>query len=224
MSRQLKITCISDLHGELPELSGGDLLIIAGDLTGSDLFIQYQFFFQWLEYQKYKTIIYIGGNHDGMIEKGLINFSSIHDIRYLQDSMTIWEDIKIWGAPWTPTFFNWHFMKDRGEDIKKKWDLIPKDTEILITHGPSYGILDYTEFSSKGKFAGCEELRTVVEELPDLKLHVFGHIHEGYGNLVLKRTPKDLLCVNASVMNAEYDMVNPPININYCKNKGAYVI
>lgn len=209
------IDCISDLHGFLPELSGGDLLIIAGDLTARDELHQYEKFVQWMQYQKYKTIIWIGGNHDGMIEKRLIRFSSIHNIIYLEDSMTIVNDLKIWGSPWTPTFYNWHFMKDRGTAIKEKWDLITEDIDILITHGPPYGILDKVFMSSKaniGNHAGCVDLREAIERIQP-KLHVFGHVHEGYGQMTLKCTPRDIKCVNASIMNENYEPVNKPIRI-----------
>jgi len=33
----MEITCVSDLHGYYPELPGGDLLIVAGDLIARDL-------------------------------------------------------------------------------------------------------------------------------------------------------------------------------------------
>jgi len=106
-------------------------------------------------------------------------------------------------------------MKNRGADIKEMWDLIPEDIDILVTHGPPFGILDQVKYSNKaqdGKFAGCEELRTAIERIQP-KLHVFGHVHEGYGKLILKCTPRDVICVNASIMDEEYHPVNLPIRI-----------
>ncbi len=209
------IDCISDLHGFYPPLEGGDLLIIAGDLTARDSIFEHYQFFQWMEHQKYKTVIYIAGNHDGFIEKKLNINETTHDIRYLEDSMTIVDDLKVWGSPWTPTFYDWHFMKNRGAQIKEKWDLIPDDIDILITHGPPYGILDKVKYSSRGnKFghAGCAELRIALERIQP-RLHVFGHIHEGYGLVTLKCTPRDVLCVNCAIMDENYHPTNKPIRI-----------
>jgi len=99
-------------------------------------------------------------------------------------------------------------MKDRGEDIKKMWDLIPDDTEILITHGPPFGIQDQVE--SREKFVGCEELRNAIDNrLKKLKLHVFGHVHKGYGKVEVC----GVIHVNASIMNEDYEPVNKPIRI-----------
>ncbi len=85
----------------------------------------------------------------------------------------------------------------------------------MITHGPPYSIQDLVKDSSKDNkyiFAGCEELRNAVERIQP-RLHVFGHVHEGYGQCVLKCTPRDILCVNASIMNENYEPVNKPIRI-----------
>src|SRR4029079_3696104 len=106
--------------------------------------------------QDYKKKIVIGGNHDGLIAGGRWEFARPEGFDYLRDSGTIYKKLKIYGSPWTPTFLDWHFMKERGAEIKKKWDSIPYGTDILVTHGPPFGIQDKTK---EGNFAGCEELR-----------------------------------------------------------------
>ncbi len=207
------IDCISDLHGFEPELQGGDVLIVAGDLTARDTEDQHNLFQDWLDAQQYKKKIVIAGNHDGFLEKNgfAINYNEMKPINYLEDTSTKFQGLYIWGSPWTPTFCNWHFMKDRGEDIKKMWDMIPDDVDILITHGPPHGILDKCESSTRGdrfKHAGCEELRKKLDVLKP-KLHVFGHIHAGYGMESINGTTY----VNCSIMNEDYRPVNKPIRI-----------
>lgn len=46
-----------------------------------------------------------------------------------------------------------------------------------MTHGPPFGIGDDTGSGH----AGCEDLLRRVSQLPNLKLHIFGHIHESPG-------------------------------------------
>lgn len=204
------IDCISDLHGIQPKLEGGDLLIVAGDITARDTSSEHIYFTQWLVEQPYKKIVMIAGNHDGLMKNWEPQLTD--NLSYLVDSGCVYQGFKIWGSPWTPTFYNWHFMKDRGEDIKKKWDLIPDDTEILITHGPPFGILDNVRSplrSYKDGHAGCEDLLQTLDRLKHLKLHVFGHIHEGYGQIIRN----GVLHVNASIMNRDYRPENTPIRI-----------
>lgn len=223
------IDIISDLHGFHPELPGGDLLILAGDYTARDSISEWCDFFAWLSKQNYQKKILIAGNHDGLFNCGFPKtqkeadqlkevqefLGEKPDFEYLCDSATAFCGLKIWGSPWTPTFCDWYFMKDRGDEIKEKWDLIPSDTDILITHGPPFGILDkvkYSRKSNKDSYAGCEELRLAVERIQP-RCHVFGHVHEGYGMVLLKCTPRDILCVNASIMDENYNPVNKPIRI-----------
>lgn len=215
------IDCISDLHGFFPELTGGDLLIIAGDLTARDEHEQYTAFNRWVNNQSYDLKIVISGNHDGRMvttdERHLAHVYC-HNAMYLCDSGCEFQGLKIWGSPWTPTFCNWHFMKDRGEQIRKMWDLIPSDVDILITHGPPYGILDKVDLSSRGnkfKYAGCEELRNKLDSgAIKPKLHVFGHIHACGGKQMILKTPgHDILCVNAAIMDEEYRPTNQPVRV-----------
>lgn len=219
------IDLVSDLHGCKPALHGGDLLIVAGDLTARDTEKEYHKFDDWLWGLPYKKKIFIAGNHDGILTKELprkynISFGESHKekFEYLCDSGTEYAGLKIWGSPWTPTFCNWHFMLDRGAPIKAKWDLIPVDTDILITHGPMWGVLDtvYPLPSAKIDHLGCYDLRDAIEKIRP-RLHVCGHIHGGHGTLTLKHPDSNhnTFCVNASIMDEDYNPVNKPIRVIY---------
>lgn len=206
------IDCVSDLHGYFPSLSGGDLLIVAGDLTGFSIVSEYIAFNTWLSAQDYKMKVVIAGNHDCFLQNNRVSIRAFNAV-YLLDSGCEFEGLKIWGSPWTPTFGRWYFMKDRGTPIKEKWDLIPADTDILVTHGPPFGILDQVNVPMRGRnkddFVGCEDLRETVFRIKP-KLHVFGHIHEQGGQQV------DLVMtkfVNASIMDRDYNPANQPVRI-----------
>lgn len=214
------IDCISDLHGYQPILRGGDLLIIAGDMTARDRPKEWVDFYTWLKKQSYDQIVYVAGNHDGLLESSCSDEDSrgigIQDefppcnCEYLRDNCFIYKDLKIYGMPWTPMFCNWHFMKDR-EGMREMVSKIPEDVDILITHGPSYGILDQCpDFFEPDqlKHGGCYELYKKLKSLKQLKLHVFGHIHEGYGV-----HQDDYLSINASIMDGNYNPTNKPIRV-----------
>lgn len=86
--------------------------------------------------------------------------------------------INIFGSPWQPEHINMAFNLPRGEALRQKWSEIPDNTDVLITHTPPYGILDSLE---DGTHVGCEELLEAVAERVKPRVHVFGHIHECYG-------------------------------------------
>jgi len=225
------IDCISDLHGETPRLEGGDLLIVAGDMTARDEIPGWKRFFDWFKAQDYRKKIYIGGNHDVLLSQCLSSEQArIMDLfdestefaEYLCDSSTDFEGLKIWGAPWTWRFFGINpdctaFTFQSRNDLKEKWELIPDDTDILVTHGPPNGILDKSEYSER---FGCNHLTNAVMKLPNLKLHVFGHIHEGHGQTKEYQgrwdsEPTELmhLSVNCAHMDGYYNPVNKPIRV-----------
>lgn len=213
VKRKIKITAISDLHGEYPETEGGDLLIVAGDLTAMDREHEYGYFRDWLETQNYEHKVFIAGNHDGLIEQtSLLMNDEWKDYKYLQDSGVELYGLKIWGSPWTPTFYNWHFMLPRGAALREKWNMIPSDTDILVTHGPPLGIGDYTK-GRREKKIGCEELLAAIERVKP-KVHIFGHIHSGQGMFILKHqdgSGDKTLCLNVAYMDEDYEPVNSPI-------------
>jgi Icc-related predicted phosphoesterase len=172
---------------------------------------QYFAFEEWLIAQDYKHKVLIAGNHDGFI-RSMHAPVMIGDAHYLEDSGVEIEGLKIWGSPWTPEFCNWYFMKPRGEQIAEKWAQIPDDTNILVTHGPAYGILDYVS-NRKLKRHGCEDLYKRLGGLKELKLHVFGHIHGGYGHLTRLQDFPGTQFVNCAHMDEDYKAVNKPIRV-----------
>ena len=217
-----RITFISDTHTKHDKvngfLTGGDILVHAGDLTGRGYITEIENFMKWYDnINNYDTKVFIAGNHDFGFEndnekvKGLL--TGYKTIEYLQDDLLmVGEDydtmIKIWGTPWQPEFHNWAFNLPRGEKLKEKWDMIPVNTDILITHGPPFGKLDYVPYDSVN--VGCEELMKRVEEIKP-KIHVFGHIHEGYGYVFDGNTHY----INAAVLNGRYEFRNKPITVDW---------
>jgi predicted phosphodiesterase len=209
-SEQLIIDCISDTHGlhKRLQLPGGDLLIHAGDCSSGEELEPVLEFLDWLQEQNYAYRVLIAGNHDyqfELIPEHLEEECKKRGIILLNDSGCVIEGIKIWGSPIQPWFGDWAFNRQRGPEIRKHWDLIPTDTEILITHGPPYGILDdVMKNSGANKLVGCEDLsRRIVQT--QVKLHVFGHIHENGGHAVLEgRT-----YVNASTVGERFRFRDP---------------
>jgi len=220
----MKITFISDTHTKHRQLDlpGGDLLIHAGDIMNSGYSsYEIQDFCKWFEAQDYDVCAFIAGNHDRMFENEPEKVAEIvnsYGVDYMQDSGFEYglfpdEMVKIYGSPWQPEFCNWAFnLPRRGDGLMAKWGAIPKDTDILITHGPPQGHLDISGPPHNVGDLGCELLRVKVDEQPP-KIHVFGHIHGSYGYKFHNGTH----FINASVLNERYDQVNEPMTIDWNK-------
>jgi len=218
----MKITFISDTHTKHKQLDlpGGDLLIHAGDIMNSGYEKRdIHEFCKWFEAQDYEHKIFIAGNHDRMFENHPLESNTIvnnYDVTYLQDEqLDLWDEedqqLVIYGTPWQPEFCNWAFNLPRaGKELEEKWNVIPKDTDILITHGPPQGHLDISGPPHNEGNLGCELLRVKVDEQPP-KIHVFGHIHGSYGYKFHNGTH----FINASVLNERYDQVNQPMTIDW---------
>lgn len=203
----MKIVTISDTHGKHHQLDlpSGDLLIHAGDISSRGRILEVQDFLEWFQAQDFRHKIFIAGNHDFFFERATeeeIEAIIPNNITYLNDSGVEIEGIQIWGSPITPWFFNWAFNRFRGAAIEEHWRLIPDTTDILITHGPPYGILDTT---ATGKMAGCEQLGKMID-LIQPKMSIFGHIHEARGIYKNDYT----YFVNTAVLNLDYKLVHPP--------------
>jgi len=210
------ITFISDTHtkhkhvtGELP---GGDILIHCGDISNRGYMNEIKDFLEWFDGIKgYEHKIFIAGNHDfGFQDNPNLCAKLLQDyptVTYLEDSSVIVDGIKIYGSPWQPRFYNWAFNVDRGWDIAQKWEKIPQDTDILITHGPLHGILDSTY---TGQRVGCEDLYKKVMEIKP-KVHCSGHIHYDYG----MKEIDGMTFINACCLGEDYMYQNGPITLDF---------
>lgn len=207
----MRIVAISDTHGEHASFTHAipdcDLLIHAGDFMISGERVQEIVSFNdWLGKLPSKKAVVIAGNHDLIFEKKREAASRLlTNAIYLEDSGATVEGLRIWGSPVQPRFYDWAFNRNRGADIKRHWDLIPPRTDVLVTHGPPYGIRDQSEATSHG----CDQLLIAVERIKP-RLHVFGHIHSGHGTEMKNGTE----FVNAAVLNEAYAPAYLPVVID----------
>ncbi len=212
----MRIVTISDTHTQhwsvkIPD--EGDIIIHAGDLSYQGTEDEIETFLKWYSDLDYGIKILVAGNHDWGFEKEPEYFEQMckdYGITYLNDSSITYQGIKIWGSPVQPEFFDWAFNRSikkdmypyhsRNKFIGPHWDKIPEDVDILITHGPPYGILDETRAGDK---VGCKILLEKVEKIRPA-MHIFGHIHEVRGVQVSGEGKMPITYVNASSVDARY--------------------
>jgi Icc-related predicted phosphoesterase len=220
----MRIVVISDTHNQhrkvrLPE---GDILIHAGDFTvsgGGNYDIPViQDFNAWLGEQPHSHKVVVPGNHDRYFEDfPLAARELITNAKFVQDEAFEIEGLKMYGSPWTPTFPRgnryWKFNKDRGYSIWQQWQKIPSGLDVLITHGPLQGVLDFVG----GEHVGDEMLYREVVLRAKPKIHVFGHIHPGYG----QNSYGGIQFYNASQCDDAYRIWNEPWVIDYGKEAEA---
>jgi len=219
----MRIVLVSDTHGlhDSLRIPDGDVLIHAGDLTASGRPEELAVAAKWLDSLPHHYKIVVAGNHDLLFERSPSLAKEIMrgaGATYLQDSGTRIEGLSAYGSPWQPEFMHWAFNVSRGE-LSRYWDQIPCGLDLLITHGPPYGILDQkvpaamrknASWEQEEPFAGsdhvgCEELLAAVQRVKP-RVHVFGHIHGGYGTARDESTT----FYNASLCNERYEPINAP--------------
>jgi Icc-related predicted phosphoesterase len=243
----MKIVHISDTHGYrfhqnlvIPEC---DVLIHSGDYsdwigTINDLTA----FLIWFEAQPAKVKIFVAGNHDCILDKEWVNkrgdvvarmlanqqrmdaleIIQKYDVKYLNNTEYVYQGVKFWGSPYSPTFgHDWAFNADKGSKIQKIWAKIPSDVNVLITHTPVYGFLDtvtdkYMKEGETDYHKGCKDLLEVIKKrLFSLKLHCGGHIHDDVG-VVLKHvsaTRRVLFSNGAIIANDATQLITNPLTI-----------
>jgi len=207
----MKIVCISDTHNKHAaiKIPPGDLIIHAGDFTEAGTRAETLNFLNWFSSLPHTHKILVAGNHDFFLEKNTNSLNEIipANIHYLQDSGVCINNINFWGAPFTRGNGSWAFNKKTGEEIREHWDLIPGNTNFLITHSPPFRILD--ELDNK-KHIGCDKLRLRVKEI-NPAYHIFGHNHNDYG---IERTAGTVF-VNSSSLDDTYRVINSPLVIHH---------
>jgi predicted phosphohydrolase len=162
-------------------------LVHAGDLTQSGSLSEVQKTLDWLNTFPHTHKVVVAGNHDLFLDgttttadhdsQGALKWGSLI---YLQDTNTSLtfpggRRLKVYGSPWTRKQGNWAFQYPRGED---RWsNTIPDDIDVLVTHSPPRFYLDLDGFGDENLLNELWRVRP--------RVHVFGHIHAGYGQDVL---------------------------------------
>lgn len=210
-----RIVAISDTHGGHHDikLPAGDILVHCGDFCTNGVLPDTLAFLNWFNMHPHKHKVFVAGNHDWIFEKspGVVQglLKQFPEIHYLQDNGVELEGLKFWGSPIQPTFYNWAFNRNRGSEIKWHWDKIPEGTDVLITHGPPYGICDeaYRRGFDTTEHTGCRDLFDATLRIAP-KLHLFGHIH--YSGQTSYVAPKTTYA-NVSMMNEAYLIWGKPM-------------
>ncbi len=204
----MKILCMSDLHGNLPVIKERvDVVIVAGDIcptSNHSSVFQIDWingnFESWAQSLPCREVLVIAGNHDFALEQRQDRIQT-RNYRYLQDSSAHFGGLHFYGTPWQPIFFHWAFNLTEPQ-LAEKFAMIPMDTDILISHGPPFGICDVV----KSEYSGSKSLASRIGQLR-LKAVVCGHIHEGYGEGYIGKTR----IVNCSLLNGQYQLANKPV-------------
>jgi len=204
----VRVAAISDLHGFLPEIPPCDVLLIAGDvcpLEDHGLDFQEEWltgaFSEWLRGLAAVRVVGIAGNHDFVAEARPALMRGL-PWTYLCDDTVEVGALRIHGSPWTPTFMNWAFMLDEA-DLDGVWAVIPSDVDVLLTHGPPFG---HGDLAVHGLHVGSRTLAARLPQLERLRLHAFGHIHEGWGSRDIEG---GTTIANVSYVDFDYRPVQP---------------
>ena len=191
----MRILHISDTHNKhhlLRNLPDADIIVHSGDISENGTDDEVLDFLNWFCDLDYPHKIFVAGNHDLCLDGEQIE-GLPENCHYLCNSGIEIEEMKFWGIPY---FLSNELNGNTAQLIAK----IPQKTDILITHRPPYGVLDFEE---GGNF-GCIDLLQVVPKIRP-KYHLFGHVHAGYGIEKSQHTT----FVNAALMRKN-KIVNEP--------------
>jgi hypothetical protein len=218
----MRLVAFADSHQFHDELvvPGGDVVISAGDVGRAGDFDEIERFLDWFAALPHAHRLLIPGNHDGCLEDPAVRErlrERYPSVQILVDAGVTRGDCTFWGAPWTPEFHDWAFMKPRGAALAERWALIPPGLDVLVTHGPPQRVLDDVasyrfgnadlDLSDDDRYAGCADLRERVRVVRP-RVHLFGHIHTQRGTLV--DHDDGVVFVNCTTSEGEH----PPVVID----------
>lgn len=181
-----------------------DVLICCGDFSNDKK--SFWDFIKWFSSFNIKNKIIIGGNHDHYMSENYMTLEKTLlelDIICLNNQHIIINDIKFFGTPhFSMPYYNAHYKTPF--EMEKIYDLIDKDTNILLTHTPPHKILDSVLDGAKSCYTGDIHLYDKIDELNHLKCHIFGHIHENHGSIVINNK----IFYNVSILNYHQKKLN----------------
>jgi Icc-related predicted phosphoesterase len=211
-----KFCCISDTHSShnLVNVEPCDFVVHAGDAFRNSDIDKAAEFINWFAGLPAKYKILVGGNHDRFISKKPDEFRELiaNKIIYLENSGIGIEGIRFWGSPsvkWCGPYR--HFTFKNVSEEQTIFEKIPTNIDVLVTHSPPYGILDFVP--DNNDVDNCLGSKVLLEKIHEIKpkYHIFGHIHQSYGTFRNNHT----FFVNACLVNDGEEPVNMPVYFDY---------
>lgn len=215
----MRIVAISDVHTKWKELKipECDVLISAGDYSYRGESEIVEAFHAWLYKQPANNIISVQGNHELWVERNFEKAKEIAErvcpgVHFIEEGPIEINGVKFWCSAFTPWFYDWAYNVQRGSEIDEHWKKIPEDTNILITHGPPFDVLDVVYFpdGTPKDNVGCWNLKARIKQIkPDI--HIFGHIHNSHG----QKHEDGISYFNVCICDEMYIPSNPITVIDY---------
>lgn len=211
----MRVACIGDQHGQLDfTIPDCDLILHAGDICPdwriNSALNQLNWlntkFKDWMEKQPQVPWVATWGNHDWV---GYANIGPTLPWNLLVEKEITVNDLKIYGTPFSKQFYNWAFMGEEGE-LDGRFARIPYGLDILLVHGPAYGLCDDTV---EGDLTGSQALLKHIKRVKP-KIVVCGHIHEARGQDELVHTDgTKTMIYNVSSVDELYDLYLNPVTM-----------
>ena len=220
----MRLVILSDTHAQPLSkwvIPAGDVLIHAGDFCqGRTVPLDaVRTFNDEMAALPHEHKLLVGGNHDWPLQlEAEAARAMLTAVTYLEDGGVTINGVRFYGSPWQPDYRFWAFnLPRRCLELKAKWAAVPDDTDVLITHSPAFGILDWSRSSQEN--VGCELLRRRLETFSP-KLHIFGHVHESRGHEENNGT----IHVNAASVDIDYEPVNTPVVVDLDETTGKVTV
>ena len=214
----MNVVVISDTHSRerkiewfknKENINKVNTVIHCGDFSHSEK--TFWSFLKWYSELEIDNKILIAGNHDEYVRdigyEKMKEICSAYHVNYLQDSGIEIDGIKFWGSPMSNEYGSWAFMANDFE-LDQYWQKIPLDTNVLITHGPAYGVGDYVfQDNIQDNHVGSRTLEIRIRELKNLKYHFVGHIHDSKNKIYQN---EHFITYNACIMDFFFKPTGQP--------------
>lgn len=224
----MRMLALSDLHGHLCDVSTlptADVAVIAGDITPvareyyggtpSGRYTQSVWllhtFLPWVETLPVQHVVFTWGNHDHVGEYVDLlprSFYPAHVHLLVNESITL-DGVSFHGVPQTPRFHDWAFNDDDTLDaLGQRWKQIPDGTDVVISHGPPYGVCDTVRPRSTRRLGSRTQKEWLVSDAPNCpRVLICGHIHGAGGTSALCGRTQ---VYNVALVDERYDVVRTP--------------
>jgi Icc-related predicted phosphoesterase len=154
------------------------------------------------------------GNHDFVFQRHPFT-PTPERVHLLIDKGATLHGLRVYGSPWCPRFGGWAFMLEE-DALEEKFSKIPEGLDVLITHGPAYGVCDeilLPKWPGHGgdPHLGSTALRARIESVKP-KWHFCGHIHTG--DHKPKNVIPDVASANVSILDEGYARIYDPLEFS----------